>query len=177
MAFDAGNVEGRTGLPFSNEIRAPSNPTPQATQATQRRQRILDTLATLAERFPAAFALHRPLKVSIHLDLRERAAAITNAEIAEALKFHCGALAYLLALTEGATRLDLDGSPAGQVTADEAAHAKATIAAIRERAPPKPTARHEPERAIGTVEARRLGLATPAERRDVSRAFGKGVRT
>jgi ProP effector len=103
-------------------------------ERARRRQRTHDTLATLAEWFPAAFTLHLPLKAGIHLDLRERASAITNLEIAEALRNHCGALPYRLALKEGATRIDLDGETVGVVTAEEAARAKAEIAEIRERA-------------------------------------------
>jgi ProP effector len=102
-------------------------------ERARRRQRTLDTLAILAEWFPAAFTLHLPLKAGIHLDLRERAGAITNMELGEALKFHCNAVAYRLALKDGATRIDLDGQPAGVVTAEQAARAKAEIAEIRER--------------------------------------------
>jgi len=90
------------------------------------------TLAALNEWFPRAFALDRPpLKIGVYHDLAERAPAITAKEVKEALRFHCGSPTYLYGLTVGAIRLDLDGSPAGTVTADEAANAKAMIAGIK----------------------------------------------
>jgi ProP effector len=73
-----------------------------------------DLIATLCDRFPAAFSLKRPqpLKVGIGneiaktLDINPRAVGL-------ALGFYCNRSAYLSACKEGATRLDLDGNPAG----------------------------------------------------------------
>ncbi len=108
--------------------------------ADRRSQRIVETLDALREWFPAAFVTlseprRPPLKVGIHLDvvIRVRAPAIKPGEIADALRFYCGGLAYLRALVEGAPRPDLDGEPAGAVTTEEAADAKVKIEAIRAR--------------------------------------------
>jgi len=47
------------------------------------------------------------------------------------LGLYCSNEAYLGNTRKGAWRLDLDGNPAGTVTADEEAHAKATLAGIK----------------------------------------------
>ena len=104
-------------------------------------------LSVLSELFPVFRPpTFRPLKLKIHLDLIERA-PVTPEEVHAALSIHCRAHSYLRASTEGAVRVDLDGKPAGAVTAEEAANARARIAAIRQRVkerkaklapPPKP---------------------------------------
>jgi ProP effector len=84
-----------------------------------------DLIATLCDRFPAAFSLKSPqlLQVGIGneiakmLDINPRAVGL-------ALGFYCNRSAYLSACKEGATRVDLNGNPAGTVTEREAAHAE-----------------------------------------------------
>jgi ProP effector len=74
----------------------------------------------------------RPLKLKIHLDIQAAPdGAITPAELSRALGIYCSNEAYLGNTRTGAWRLDLDGKPTGTVTADEEAHAKATLAGIR----------------------------------------------
>ena len=70
------------------------------------------------------------MKLGIHRDLFSRA-GLNPTESRAALAFHCNSLTYLHSVVEGAMRVDLDGGPAGQVTADEAAHSDLTIAAIK----------------------------------------------
>ena len=84
-----------------------------------------DLIATLCDRFPAAFSLKspQPLKVGIGneiaktLDINPRAVGL-------ALGFYCNRSAYLSACKEGATRVDLDGNPAGTVAERDAVHAE-----------------------------------------------------
>ena len=84
-----------------------------------------DLIATLCDRFPAAFSLKspQPLKIGIGneiakmLDINPRAVGL-------ALGFYCNRSAYLLACKKGATRVDLDGNSAGAVTERDAAHAE-----------------------------------------------------
>ena len=92
-----------------------------------------DLIATLCDRFPAAFSLKRPqpLKVGVGneiakmLDINPRAVGL-------ALGFYCNRSAYLSACNsaylpacnKGATRVDLDGNPAGTVTERDAGHAE-----------------------------------------------------
>jgi ProP effector len=99
-----------------------------------RRRLALGTRACLDKWFPAAFKPppFRPLKTGVDIDLLERA-PLTKAEARAALSHQCGSLAYLRGLIEGALRIDLDGGPAGFVTAAEAAFAAARLSAIRHR--------------------------------------------
>jgi ProP effector len=97
-----------------------------------RRARTRDTLTVLAEWFPGAFSSPpRPLRIGVRDDLLARASAISPGELREALARWTSALAYQRALVEGAVRVDLDGEPAGAVTAGEAAHARERIVAIK----------------------------------------------
>jgi sRNA-binding protein len=106
-------------------------------------------IALLAERWPQCFSVYegrrRPLKLKIHLDIQAAVdGAVTPAELHKALGVYCSNPVYLGHTRKGAWRLDLDGNPAGTVTAEEEAHAKATLAGIEakkaRRAAAKPAA-------------------------------------
>jgi ProP effector len=93
-------------------------------------------IALLAKTFPKCFSVYerrrRPLKIGIHRDIKAALdGAITPADLHKALGIYCSNPAYLGHTRTGAWRLDLDGKPAGTVTADEEAHAKATLAGIK----------------------------------------------
>src|SRR5262249_1705329 len=88
--------------------------------------------------------------------------AITPAELHKALGVYCSNPVYLSNTRTGAWRLDLDGNPAGVVTADEEAHAKATLAGINAkkaaRAAPAATAKAAAQPSI-PQPPKRLSLA------------------
>jgi ProP effector len=93
-------------------------------------------IALLAELWPKCFSVYegrrRPLKLKIHLDIQAALdGAITPAELHKALGMYCSNPVYLGHIRTGARRLDLDGNPAGVVTADEEAHARATLTGTR----------------------------------------------
>jgi ProP effector len=95
------------------------------------RHRLQAALAKLAELYPACFAAgasgpHRPLKIGIYADLRERG---LKAAEAGALGVYTRRRAYLKAVAAGGPRYDLDGNPCGEVTADQMADAQAKIEA------------------------------------------------
>jgi sRNA-binding protein len=82
------------------------------------------TIVLLAERFPNCFRLHdprRPLKTGIHHDIHlALEGAITPRELGWALRSYSRML-------KGASRIGLDGQPAGAaVTGEEAQHARGT---------------------------------------------------
>jgi ProP effector len=84
----------------------------------------VQTIAILAERFPAAFIVYarrrKPLKLGIFDDLlAATAGSIPPDALKAALQRYTRHFGYL----PGATRIDLDGKPAGTVTAEEAAWA------------------------------------------------------
>ena len=92
-------------------------------------------LACIAEWFPQAFVPekylpHRPLKIGIHIDLKARCPALSERERGAVLRYYVARLMYLRACVAGAPRIDLDGNVCGEVTAAEAQHADARLAAI-----------------------------------------------
>jgi ProP effector len=90
-------------------------------------------LSVLIEKFPATFFhfTRKPLKLHIHQDLLARGVAPDT--IANGVGYYCRRLSYLGALKTGATGIDLDGLPAGVVTAEEAQVAVRLIAEAVER--------------------------------------------
>lgn len=101
------------------------------------------TAARLAELFPALFAgAPKPLKLRIQIDIQERAPGVFSKQaLAAFFRRHTGGTAYLIAVSKGQQRFDLDGQPAGelseehrQVAADELARRRALGKAKREQA-------------------------------------------
>jgi ProP effector len=82
----------------------------------------------LAARFPQTFALeghqpHRPLKVWIAADLVARCAELDRRKLIAALSAYTQRIMYRK--VAAAARVDLDGNPAGEVSAADAEHAAA----------------------------------------------------
>lgn len=129
-----------------------------------KRTQARDVIDALASFWPHAFSVferrRQPLKLGIHDDILSASkGAITVAELKLALRFYCANPHYLRACSEGALRVDLDGEPAGRVTADEAKHAAERLAQYARRTPKpritrKPVARDKPPDPV-----RRIGLA------------------
>ena len=87
-------------------------------------------LDLLCERFPKALARdparRQPLKRGIDRDLVARLdGTVSRSGIKRVLGIYTSCLEYRATLIEGAARIDLDGNPAGAVTAGEAEHALA----------------------------------------------------
>jgi ProP effector len=153
----------------------------------QRLAATLDLIGVLAERFPACFAINpryrRPLKLGIHVDILARLNTIAPRDLSAALRIYVSNIKYLSALVAGAERVDLNGIPAGTVTAEHADIARVQYeqrrakhkAKQKQQAPMNGAAKPEPRPA--TVEKkpdagpRRLSLAdlrTAAQARRVA---------
>jgi ProP effector len=92
------------------------------------KQDIHAALTHLAEAFPQTFVLercrpHRPLKVGIAADLQAHCPALEWRVLKVALAAYTGRVMYLRGLVAGAVRIDLDGNPAGEVSARDTDHA------------------------------------------------------
>jgi ProP effector len=92
----------------------------------------------LAETWPACFSVYerrrRPLALGIHHGiLAALDGAVTPQELRRALRFYVGNTYYLRMMIAGAARIDLDGCPAGTVSAEEAATAAARLATHKRR--------------------------------------------
>jgi ProP effector len=106
-----------------------------------------EAIKAVSALFPKAFGPRQPLKYKIHEDLLS--AGVEHKVAAAALSSHCNNPRYLMNMIEGATRVDLQGQPAGVVTAEEAARAQQRLA---ERLKQKPVAEKpkEPEKPAKT---------------------------
>jgi ProP effector len=98
-----------------------------------RRNIAANGIATLAERWPACFAVtsskRRPLKLRIHEDIIA-ANVMPEAHVAIALRWYVNTIPYRRACSiEGAVRIGLDGEPAGTVSAEHAKQQAASVAA------------------------------------------------
>src|SRR6476619_5361926 len=102
---------------------------------TTTKQDIDAALARLAKAFPQTFVLekyrpHRPLKVGIAADISARCPAVERRLLSVALSVYTRRVMYLQSFVAGAARIDLDGTPAGEVTVRDAEYAAAKLAGI-----------------------------------------------
>ena len=109
----------------------------------KKRTRAKAFIAVLAAKFPKCFAVldarRRALKVGIDADiLAALGDTISRTELIRALAMYCGSEGYLERVRAGAWRVDLEGKPAGTVTADDERHAKEKRAATRAKRDKKP---------------------------------------
>jgi ProP effector len=86
-------------------------------------------LQILIDTYPV-FGTHRPLAIGIHKTLKARQPELADGALRLALRLHTTATKYLKAVANGSQRFDLDGNPAGEITAEQKAQA---LAAIKER--------------------------------------------
>ncbi|WP_019897079.1 ProQ/FinO family protein [Methylotenera mobilis] len=90
-------------------------------------------IGKLQRLYPKAFPKNPtpkvPLKIGIleNLQLQSEEIGISKEDLQLAIKTWCKSSRYWQACKEGATRLDLDGNPAGIVEATGAAHAKEMV--------------------------------------------------
>lgn len=76
------------------------------------------SLATLKERFPV-FKDFRPLAIGIHKAIRAMLPEVDAGQLKLAIKRHVGSTRYLKSISQGGSRFDLDGNPAGEVTEEQ----------------------------------------------------------
>ena len=88
--------------------------------------------AQLREHFPALFAgAPKPLKLRIQADIQARAPGVfSKVALSAVLRRHTGRTSYLIALTRAQHRVDLDGAPAGEISAE---HRQAAIDELARR--------------------------------------------
>ncbi|WP_051207078.1 ProQ/FINO family protein [Saccharospirillum impatiens] len=108
----------------------------------------------LCELYPEAFNPRKPkpLKIGIHEALAEDG-KLSKTRIRRALNVYVRLRSYYACMLEGVDRVTIDGSPTGQVSAEDAAHAKEKFDAIEkrraERAKQRPPAANRKPRADG----------------------------
>jgi len=108
------------------QAQAPSEATPPAPEAADAATVAApppspaETAERLKGLFPALFAgPAKPIKLRIQADIQARAPGqFTKAALSAFLRRYTGSTSYLIALTRAAQRLDLDGQPAGEISAE-----------------------------------------------------------
>jgi ProP effector len=137
------------------------------------RNAIVAVISLLAEKWPCCFSIpesrRRPLKLGIREDvLAALDGAIPAGKVSAALRWYVSSPEYQRRLVHGAWRVDLNGRPAGTVSEEDEAHARALLFAMQ----PKP-----PERARGSSNselrvdlAQRVEQTLQSEQRNVSPA-------
>jgi ProP effector len=92
-------------------------------------------ISLLAEKWPCCFSIiesgRRPLKLGIRDDvLAALDGAIPAGKVSAALRWYVSSPEYQRRLLHGAWRVDLNGRPAGTVSQEDEAHARAQLTAI-----------------------------------------------
>lgn len=89
-----------------------------------------EVIAFLAERFPQCFSAEgeaRPLKIGIFQDLVSRVegeVSLSKTQLRSALRLYTSSWRYLHGIKAGATRVDLDGNPCGELDEQHVEHAR-----------------------------------------------------
>lgn len=115
----------------------------------------------------AVFRDYKPLAIGIHKQLIERKPDLDKNKVRAALHGHTASTRYLKALTQGSPRLDLDGQPAGEVTAEQQEVAVKTLRDRIKQVKERQKAEDAQRRAEEEAAQRQLKLQQLAEK------FGK----
>ncbi|PQJ89163.1 MULTISPECIES: RNA chaperone ProQ [Aliivibrio] len=129
-----------------------------------------EVIAYIAERFPKCFILEgeaKPLKIGIFQDLSERLSddpKVSKTQLRAGLRQYTSSWRYLHGVKPGASRVDLDGNPCGELEEEHIEHAKATLEESKAKvaARRKEQAKKVREEAKAKKTAR---AATPPKRR------------
>ena len=126
-----------------------------------------EVIAFLAERFPHCFSAEgeaRPLKIGIFQDLVDRVAGemnLSKTQLRSALRLYTSSWRYLYGVKPGATRVDLDGNPCGELDEQHVEHArkqleeaKARVQAQRAEQQAQLLGRKKPHRAANASHVR-----------------------
>ncbi|HGW3646044.1 RNA chaperone ProQ [Citrobacter sp. CK198] len=98
-----------------------------------------EVIAFLAERFPQCFSAEgeaRPLKIGIFQDLVERVEGemnLSKTQLRSALRLYTSSWRYLYGVKPGATRVDLDGNPCGELDEQHVEHARKQLEEAKAR--------------------------------------------
>jgi len=124
-----------------------------------------DAAAELKQRFPALFVgAPKPMKLRIQADIQERAPGVfTKQSLSAFFRRYTGSTSYLIAVTKAPHRYDLDGQPAGEVSAEHRQIAQDELTRRR--------ANHEARRELEEQQRRnRAGLLRDFETTTLTRA-------
>jgi ProP effector len=101
---------------------------------TEKLKNSKEVIAYIAECFPKCFTLEgeaKPLKIGIFQDLAERLSddlKVSKTQLRAALRQYTSSWRYLHGIKAGASRVDLDGNPCGELEQEHVDHAKQALA-------------------------------------------------
>ncbi len=103
-----------------------------------------ECLSKLTAQFPVLFTGPvKPLKLRIQTDIQERAPGVfTKQDLSAFFRRYTGATAYLVAVSKSQHRFDLDGQPAGELTAE---HRQVALDELKQRRAVQQTRRDQEE--------------------------------
>uniref|UniRef100_A0A8H9YZ79 RNA chaperone ProQ n=1 Tax=Pseudomonas tritici TaxID=2745518 RepID=A0A8H9YZ79_9PSED len=135
-----------------------------------------EVIAFLAERFPQCFSAEgeaRPLKIGIFQDLVARVEgemSLSKTQLRSALRLYTSSWRYLYGIKLGATRVDLDGNPCGELDEQHVEHARKQLeeakARVQAQRAEQQAKKHEAAAANGEEAPRRERKPRPAPRRN-----------
>ena len=132
---------------------------PEAKNRTRAKNRAANqaALVQLCETYPEVFSREnvRPLKVGIQEDLIADEKLARN-RIKRALASYVRSPQYLRSLQSGADRIGLDGVATGQVSEEEAAHARDKLKALKEQRREREKVERKDERAEQRKQAAKV---------------------
>ncbi|MCS0351150.1 RNA chaperone ProQ [Vibrio ordalii] len=106
---------------------------------TEKLKNSKEVIAYIAECFPKCFTLEgeaKSLKIGIFQDLAERLnedSKVSKTQLRAALRQYTSSWRYLHGVKLGATRVDLDGNPCGELEEEHVEHAQAALAESKAR--------------------------------------------
>jgi ProP effector len=135
-----------------------------------------EVIAFLAERFPQCFSAEgeaRPLKIGIFQDLVARVEgemSLSKTQLRSALRLYTSSWRYLYGIKLGATRVDLDGNPCGELDEQHVEHARKQLeeakARVQAQRAEQQAKKREAAAANGEEAPRRERKPRPAPRRN-----------
>ncbi|MGL4192877.1 MAG: RNA chaperone ProQ [Shewanella sp.] len=106
---------------------------------TEKLKNSKEVIAYIAECFPNCFTLEgeaKPLKIGIFQDLADRLnedTKVSKTQLRAALRQYTSSWRYLHGVKPGATRVDLDGNPCGELEEQHVEHAQTALAESKAR--------------------------------------------
>ncbi|WP_255611749.1 ProQ/FINO family protein [Marinobacterium arenosum] len=131
----------------------PSNTPSTSKSKSKNRAANMAALQQLMDAYPSVFDRNnmRPLKIGIQEDLIADEKVAKN-KIKRALASYVRSLNYIRSIREGVERIDINGQPAGLVTAEEALHAKNKLRDINKQRRQQQVEREREERMSNKLE-------------------------
>lgn len=141
---------------------------------TEKLKNSKEVIAYIAECFPKCFTLEgeaKPLKIGIFQDLAERLSEdekVSKTQLRAALRQYTSSWRYLHGVKTGATRVDLDGNPCGELEEEHVEHAQAALAESKARVQAR--RKEQAQKAREEAKAKQPKAKKPQARRPQAKA-------